>query len=167
MPKKSAGLLLYRYLQDPQGLPLRAGRLQVLLVHPGGPYWAKKDDGAWSIPKGEYGDDEEPLAAAVREFEEEMGSAAAGEFVPLDPVRQPGGKTVVAWAVGADFDPASLRSNTFPMEWPPRSGQTQQFPEIDKAAWFDLETARHKILKGQVPLLDQLLALIGSDDRPS
>jgi len=147
VPKKSAGLLLFRH---------HAGTLEVLLVHPGGPYWANKDDGAWSIPKGEFLDVEDPLAAARREFEEEMGSAAAGEFIPLEPVKQAGGKTVFAWAVRSDFDPATLRSNAFSLEWPPGSGRQREFPEIDRAGWFDVETAKQKILKGQAPLIDQL-----------
>ncbi len=128
----------------------------MLLVHPGGPFWAKKDNGAWSIPKGEFSDAEEPLAAARREFEEEMGRPVEGEFLPLEPIRQAGGKHVLAWAVGADFDTTTLRSNTFSMEWPPRSGWQQQFPEVDKAAWFDLAIAKQKILKGQAGLLDEL-----------
>jgi predicted NUDIX family NTP pyrophosphohydrolase len=132
--------------------------VEVLLVHPGGPYWAKKDDGAWSIPKGEFSDDEEPLAAARREFLEEMGVAPAGEFVPLEPIRQAGGKRVFVWAVESDFDPAALRSNTFSMEWPPRSGRQQLFPEVDRAAWFEIDTATRKILTSQQPLLDQLAA---------
>src|SRR6267154_6898636 len=148
MPKTSAGLLLYR---------LRDGALEVFLVHPGGPFWAKKDDGSWSIPKGEFEDGEEPLAAAKREFEEEMGVPATGEFMPLKPLKQPSGKLVFAWAVRSDFDPSRLKSNMFSMEWPPKSGRQQQFPEVDKAAWFDVETARQKILKGQAPFLDQLL----------
>jgi len=148
MSKKSAGLLLFRET---------AAGLEVLLVHPGGPFWAKKDDGSWSIPKGEFSDDEEPLEAAKREFEEEMGVPATGEFMPLKPLKQPSGKLVFAWAVRSDFDPSSLRSNTFSMEWPPKSGRHQEFPEVDKAAWFDVETARQKILKGQAPFLDQLL----------
>ena len=148
MAKKSAGLLLFR--ESTAGL-------EVLLVHPGGPFWAKKDDGAWSIPKGEFGDDEEPLTAAKREFEEEMGAPPAGEFIPLEPLRQPGGKLVFAWALQADFDTAQLKSNVFSMEWPPKSGRQQEFPEIDRAGWFPMETARVKILKGQAGLLDQLL----------
>jgi predicted NUDIX family NTP pyrophosphohydrolase len=148
MPRTSAGLLLYRH---------HAGRLEVLLVHPGGPFWARKDEGAWSIPKGELAEDEDPLAAAVREVEEETGCVVTGEFRPLDPVRQPGGKTVLAWAVECDFDAATLKSNTFSMEWPPKSGSVRRFPEIDRAAWFDVEDARRKLLRGQVPLLDQLL----------
>ncbi len=148
MSKKSAGLLLFRET---------AAGLEVLLVHPGGPFWAKKDDGSWSIPKGEFEDGEEPLAAAKREFEEEMGVPPAGEFLPLKPLKQPNGKLVFAWALRSDFDPSSLKSNTFSMEWPPKSGRHQEFPEVDKAAWFDVETARRKILKGQTPFLDQLL----------
>ena len=148
MAKKSAGLLLFRE---------SAAGLEVLLVHPGGPFWAKKDDGAWSIPKGEFEDDEEALTAAKREFEEEMGAPPAGEFIPLEPLRQPGGKLVFAWALQADFDTAQLKSNMFSMEWPPKSGRQQEFPEIDRAGWFSMETARMKILKGQAGLLDQLL----------
>jgi predicted NUDIX family NTP pyrophosphohydrolase len=136
----------------------------VLLAHPGGPYWARKDEGAWSIPKGEIVDDEEPLAAARREFEEEMGHPAQGEFLPLDPLKQPSGKLVLAWAVCCDFDPSTLESNTFSMEWPLKSGLQEQFPEIDRAAWFPIDVARQKILKGQAPFLDQLLAVV--QDRP-
>ena len=153
MAKKSAGLLLFRE---------RTAGLDVLLVHPGGPFWAKKDDGAWSIPKGEFGDDEEPLTAAKREFEEEMGVPPVGNFVPLEPIRQPGGKLVFAWALQADFDTSRLKSNIFSMEWPPKSGRQQEFPEIDRAGWFPIETARTKILKGQAGLLDQLLDRRGS-----
>ena len=155
MPVRSAGLLLFRATAPgPPGPP----DVEVLLVHPGGPYWAKKDDGSWSIPKGEFSDDEEPLAAATREFEEELGSAVVGDYIPLEPIRQAGGKQVFAWAVRADFDPSLLKSNTFSTEWPPKSGKQQQFPEIDRAAWFAIEAARRKILKGQAPFLDQLLA---------
>ncbi len=149
MSKKSAGLLLFRE---------KPGNLEVLLVHPGGPFWAKKDDGAWSIPKGEFADGEDPLAAARREFEEELGVAVDGELIPLDAVKQPGGKVVHAWAVRGDFNPSELKSNTFSMEWPPRSGRQREFPEVDRAEWFDVETARTKILKGQAAFLDQLLA---------
>ena len=150
MAKKSAGLLLFRH----------RGSVEVLLAHPGGPFWAKKDDGAWTIPKGELNDDEEPLAAAVRECHEELGVVVAGDFLPLAPIRQPGGKLVLAWAVEADFDPRLLHSNTFEMEWPPRSGKRQAFPEIDRAGWFSPEVARRKILAGQVPLIDELLDLL-------
>jgi len=132
---------------------------EVLLVHPGGPFWAKKDDVAWSIPKGEYSGDEDPLEAARREFEEELGGTVAGEFVALQPVKQKGGKVVRAWAVRGDFDVATLKSNSFSMEWPPKSGKQSEFPEVDRAAWFDLATARKKILESQAPLLDQVAAI--------
>lgn len=148
MPRQSAGLLLFRR---------RAGELEVLLVHPGGPFWAKKDEGAWSIPKGEIDQDEDPLAAAKREVAEELGVAPDGDFMPLAPVRQPGGKIVQAWALEADIDAAAITSNTFQMEWPPRSGRQQAFPEVDRAAWFTISGARSKILRGQLPLLDALV----------
>jgi predicted NUDIX family NTP pyrophosphohydrolase len=151
MAKKSAGLLLYRH---------RAEGLEVLLVHPGGPLWARKDDGAWSIPKGEFEDAEDPLLAGKREFEEETGARPNGEFIPLEPLKQPGGKLVYAWAVGADFDPATLQSNTFSMEWPPRSGRHSDFPEVDRAAWFGMDEARRKILRGQAGFLDQVIRLV-------
>ena len=125
-------------------------------MHPGGPFWARKDAGAWSIPKGECGDAEDPLDTARREVAEELGAAPDGPPVPLAPVRQAGGKLVLAWAVETDFDVTTLRSNTFSMEWPPRSGRQQSFPEVDRAAWFGLAEARSKLLAGQVPLLDQL-----------
>ena len=149
--KQSAGVLLFR----------RVGQeIEVLLAHPGGPFWKNKDDGAWSIPKGEYADNEDPLAAAKREFAEETGLTVAGDFIPLGEVRQPGGKVVTAWAVegdfGTSFDAEHLRSNTFSMPWPPRSGKLQEFPEIDRAEWFPLEVARRKILKGQAEFLDRL-----------
>lgn len=145
--KRSAGVLAWRR---------RAGALEVFLVHPGGPFWAKKDEGAWSIPKGELAEGEEPLAAARREFLEETGLALVGDFRALPPVRQAGGKTVLAFAVEADLDPDAIRSNLFSMEWPPRSGRQAQFPEVDRAAWFTLEQARVKLLAGQRPLLDAL-----------
>jgi predicted NUDIX family NTP pyrophosphohydrolase len=145
--RRSAGLLLYRR---------PAGRLEVLLVHPGGPFWQKKDLGAWSIPKGELADGEDALAAARREFREETGREVAGPFVPLTPVKQPGGKIVHAWAVEGDFDPRALTSNTFSLEWPPRSGRHREFPEVDRAAWFDLDEAKRRINRGQAPLLDEL-----------
>jgi len=154
MPKQSAGLLLYR--RD-------RGMLEVLLVHPGGPFWKNKDAGAWSIPKGEHATAEDPLAAARREFQEETGIAAEGDFVPLTEVRQPGGKLVRAWALEAAFDAAGMRSNTFEMEWPPKSGRRQTFPEVDRAEWFSIEEARGKIVKGQLRLLDELGACL----RPS
>lgn len=147
--KQSAGLLIHRE---------RAGKVEVFLVHPGGPFWAKKDDGAWSIPKGEFVAGEDPLAVARRELHEETGLEVDGEFVKLETIRQAGGKLVTAFAVRADFDVGEIRSNTFEMEWPPRSGRRQQFPEVDRAAWFTLEEARVKILKSQVALLDQLAA---------
>jgi predicted NUDIX family NTP pyrophosphohydrolase len=147
MPKKtSAGILLYRHRDE----------LEVFLVHPGGPFWAKKDLGAWSLPKGETGEGEDLLEAAVREFTEETGFPIAGKFRALQPLRQPGGKTVFAWAVEGDCDPAQLRSNLFSMEWPPKSGKRQEFPEVDRAAWFRIGEARRRILKGQAPFLDQL-----------
>jgi predicted NUDIX family NTP pyrophosphohydrolase len=145
--RKSAGLLLFR--RTPAGV-------EVLLVHPGGPLWAKKDEGAWSIPKGEIDADEAPLAAARREFEEELGSPVSGEFIALAPIRQASGKVVHAWAVEADFDPATFTSGMFSMEWPPRSGQQQEFPEVDRAEWFSIDNARRKINKAQIELLDQL-----------
>ena len=138
-----------------------SGDLEVLLVHPGGPFWANKDDGAWSIPKGEFDDDEDPLDAARREFEEETGSAPSGDVIPLEPLRQSSGKVVYAWAVRGDFDPSTLKSNTFSMEWPPKSGRQQDFPEVDRAAWFAIEAAERKILKGQAALLRQLREKLG------
>lgn len=150
MIRTSAGLLLFR----------RAARgIEVLLVHPGGPYWAGKDEGAWSIPKGEFGPDEEPLAAARREFEEETGFAVSGEFLPLQPVHTASGKLIHAWALEAELDATQIRSNTFALEWPPRSGRMVDFPEVDRAGWFALNEAGVKINKGQLPLLDQLRAL--------
>jgi predicted NUDIX family NTP pyrophosphohydrolase len=149
MPKRSAGLLMYRR---------NGGELQLLLVHPGGPFWARKDAGSWSIPKGEYADGEEPLAAARREFEEELGCAPQGEAWPLGEIVQPGRKVVTAWAVEGDFDVGTLRSNTFELEWPPKSGRKQSFPEVDRAQWFTAEEAQQRILAGQRPLIAALLA---------
>ena len=137
----------------------RRDRLEVLLVHPGGPLWAKKDEGAWSIPKGEIDAGEDPLAAARREFEEELGTEVSGEFIALRPIRQASGKLVYAWAVESDFDVATLMSGTFSMEWPPRSGRMQDFPEVDRAEWFTIDDARRKINQAQVALLDQLNSL--------
>lgn len=147
MPKISAGLIMHR-----QGL---AG-LEVLLVHPGGPFWRNKDDGAWSIPKGEVGPGEDLLDTARREFREELGLAADGPFLPLAPVKQKGAKIVHAWAFPGNCDPSQIRSNTFTVEWPPRSGKLQQFPEVDQAAFFDLATARRKINPAQIAFLDEL-----------
>jgi len=158
MSKRSAGLLMYRR---------RNGLLEVFLVHPGGPFWAKKDLGAWSIPKGEYADLEEPLAAAKREFEEETGIRPEGHFVPLKTIKQPGGKTVLTWAFEGDGDAAAIKSNTFSMEWPPHSGRQQDFPEVDRAGWFNIETAKQKILKGQSPILDELEQLLLRVEYPS
>ena len=147
--KRSAGILLHRN---------RNGAREVLLVHPGGPFWAKKDAGAWSIPKGEYEDGEEARACALREFSEELGAPPPdGELVDLGEVRQKAGKVVTAWALEGDADADQIRSNTFTMEWPPRSGQTKEFPEIDRAQWFGLDEARTRILPAQAPLLDRLV----------
>ncbi len=154
MPKRSAGLLLYRLSDDGAA---------VLLVHPGGPFWAKKDLGAWSIPKGEYAAGENPLAVARREFEEETGAHPAGGFRPLGEVTQPRRKLVSAWAVAGDFDPATLVSNTFELEWPPRSGRKARFPEVDRAQWFSLDEAREKILTGQRGFIDRLRELLAAD----
>lgn len=134
----------------------------MLLAHPGGPLWAKKDLGAWTIPKGQFGSDESALDAAKREFEEEMGSKAHGEFVELGSIRQASGKIVHAFTAESDFDVSTVKSNLFSLEWPPRSGKRGQFPEVDRAQWFSIEEARQKILKGQEPFLDRLLALLGS-----
>jgi predicted NUDIX family NTP pyrophosphohydrolase len=134
--------------------------MDVLLVHPGGPIWAKRDAGAWSIPKGEPEAGEDPLTAARREFAEELGRSVDGTFIALTRVRQPGGKVVHAWALESDFDASSISSNTFSMEWPPRSGRLQAFPEIDRVEWFPLDVARQKILAGQAPLLDELMRLV-------
>lgn len=149
MPKHSAGILLFRRT---------ASGAQVLLAHPGGPFFARKDAGAWSIPKGEIEEGEDPLAAALREFTEETGFTVTGTPVALEPVRQAGGKLVHAWAVEQDLDPPGFTSVTFSMEWPPRSGKKQDVPEIDRLEWFTLDSARAKILAGQSPLLDQLAA---------
>lgn len=152
MPKVSAGILLYR--RGPSGL-------EVLLVHPGGPYWARKDLGAWSMPKGLVDPGEDELAAARREFSEETGAVAAGPALDLGSFRQPGGKGIRAFAVEGDFDPAALRSNSFAMEWPPRSGKQASFPEADRAAWFAPDEARRRVTKGQIPAIDALIARLG------
>lgn len=155
MTKRSAGILLFR--RKPSGP-------EVFLIHPGGPFWAKKD--SWSIPKGEYHDGEPPLEAARREFQEETGSSLAADlpddrFIPLDIIHQPAGKEVTAWAVEGDFDAATLVSNTCLVEWPPRTGRQIEIPEADRGAWFDLATARKKIFRGQESFLDRLLAALG------
>lgn len=153
--KQSAGILLYRFV---------GAEPELLLVHPGGPFWAKKDLGAWSIPKGEYGDGEDARQCALRELGEELGAAPALEvdaLVDLGSVKQKGGKVVRAWAAEAEFDPAALRSNTFTMEWPPRSGAEREFPEVDRAEWFGPSEARRKIIEAQATFVDRLLACIG------
>ena len=147
MDKKSAGLLMYRRRQS---------GLEVFLVHPGGPFWARRDEGAWSIPKGEYASGEDPLDTARREFQEETGFEGEGDFIPLTPRKQPSGKVISAWALEGDCDASLIKSNTFSMEWPPRSGRQQEFPEVDRAGWFTVPAAKEKILKGQVPFLNEL-----------
>jgi predicted NUDIX family NTP pyrophosphohydrolase len=153
MPKRSAGLLVYRQVDDEP---------EVLLVHPGGPFWAKKDEGAWSLPKGEHEPDEDPLEVAIREFSEELGHEPPDASSPmfLGELPQPSGKRVSAWALPGDLDVAEIESNTFTMEWPPRSGRTGEFAEVDRAGWFDLETARRKLLRGQVGFIDRLAQLL-------
>jgi predicted NUDIX family NTP pyrophosphohydrolase len=140
----------------------RGAGVEVFLVHPGGPFWVKKDEGSWSIPKGEYEEGEESLDVARREFLEETGFEVNGDFVEVGQIKQAGGKVVTAWAVEGDFDSGSLKSNAFEMEWPPRSGRMQKFPEVDRGEWFSVDAARVKILKSQEPLLDMLLAGLGS-----
>jgi predicted NUDIX family NTP pyrophosphohydrolase len=151
MSKQSAGLLMYRRGHQ---------QFEVFLVHPGGPFWAKKDLGAWSIPKGGYGDEEQPREAAKREFREETGFTAEGDFLDLGEVQQSGGKRVVAWAFQGDCDPAALTSNLCHVEWPPRSGRKIEIPEVDRGAWFSLNEARKRILKSQEPFLDRLALLL-------
>jgi predicted NUDIX family NTP pyrophosphohydrolase len=155
MPKLSAGLLMYRH---------KNGALEVFLVHPGGPFWARKDTGAWSIPKGEYAEGEPPLEAAKREFHEETGFEPAGNFVELGTAKQGSGKLVSAWAVEGDCDPTKLASNTCSIEWPPRSGRTMDIPEVDRGDWFGIEAAREKILKGQVTFLDLLIQRVSPEN---
>ena len=153
MAKASAALLVYRTAPG--------GSIEVLLVHPGGPFWAKKDAGTWSLPKGEYEPAEEALAAAVREFREEVGvDPPPGQRIGLGELRQPGGKRVTAWAIGGDIDLGSFNSNTFEMEWPRGSGRLVRFPEVDRAAWFSLHSARSKLLRGQAPFVDRLLEIL-------
>ena len=146
--KKSAGILVYR---------IRNNSLQVFLVHPGGPFWKNKDAGTWSIPKGEFMDDEDPLEAAKREFAEETGLECHGDFIELDPVKQKSGKLVFAWAIEREIDPAIVRSNIFKLEWPPKSGKMQDFPEVDKGAWFDVIEAKQRIISAQEGFIDQLV----------
>jgi predicted NUDIX family NTP pyrophosphohydrolase len=160
MPKLSAGLLLYRKASD---------GVEVLLVHPGGPFWAKRDDGAWSLPKGEHRAEEDPLAAAIREFREELGVEPPGDAPPvfLGELRQSSGKRVKAFALEGDVDVRTIQSNTFAIEWPPGSGATREFPEVDRAGWFDLEAARRKLIPGQVGFLDRLSELLDEGTRSS
>jgi len=148
MSKKSTGILLYRTSNKV---------LEVFLVHPGGPFWKNKDEGAWSIPKGEFDDDENPLNAAIREMKEETGVVLKGDFIELTPIKQKSGKLVYAFAKEHDLDPSHVKSNEFEMEWPPKSGKKKMFPEIDKAEWFDIKTAREKIITAQSALIDELM----------
>lgn len=154
MPKQSAGILMYRR---------RDHGLEVLLVHPGGPFWAKKDLGAWSIPKGEYSDTEDPLTVAMREFEEETGLRPRGDFRPLGALAQPSRKVVTAWALEGDFDVGALKSNTFELAWPPKSGRKATFPEVDRAEWFSPDEAGRKILPGQGEFIVRLMAISNED----
>lgn len=155
MAKTSAGLILYR---------MQSGKLEVLLVHPGGPFWSKKDEGAWFVPKGELNVGEEPLAGAKREFEEETGLKPEGEFLALGSVKQKSGKTIVAWAFEGDCDPSSIKSNTFTIEWPPKSGRRQEFPEIDRAGFFTVPQAKAKMHPVEYPLVLRLHELLGDAD---
>jgi predicted NUDIX family NTP pyrophosphohydrolase len=155
MARNSAGILMYRR---------RQGIVEVLLAHPGGPFWAKKDLGAWSIPKGEFEPDEVPLDAAKREFEEETSLSVTGEFIPLTPIKQSGGKIVHIWAVEGDCDASAIKSNTFMIEWPPRSGRQQAFPEIDRAEWFSLDDAKEKVTKGQRGFIEELRQLLREEN---
>lgn len=153
MSQHSAGIMLYHYREDEP---------YVLLVHPGGPFWVKKDTGAWSIPKGLFNQDEEPLGAARREFKEETGYDVDGNFIELGEIKQPSGKIIHAWALEGDIDASRIASNTFTLEWPPHSGISREFPEIDRGEWFDIQTARKKINTGQARFLDKLLAVLSS-----
>jgi predicted NUDIX family NTP pyrophosphohydrolase len=155
MPLHSAGILVFRR---------RSPGIEVFLAHPGGPFWARKDEHAWSIPKGLYEPDEDPLDAAKREFEEETGMTIDGRFIPLGEFKQPAGKLIKAYAIEADVDEARITSNSFEMEWPPKSGRRQSFPEIDRAQWFDLGTAARKMHKGQIPILQALAKELGIVD---
>ncbi len=156
MARNSAGILLYR---------IKNGKLQVMLVHPGGPFWAKKDKGVWSVPKGEFNPNESAREAACREFREETGNEVSGDFMDLSPVKLKSGKIIYAFALEHDLDTSSIVSNTFEMEWPPKSGKTQEFPEVDKGAWFEPDVAREKINPGQVPFIDELEKKLGTDHR--
>jgi predicted NUDIX family NTP pyrophosphohydrolase len=151
MSKHSAGILLFRFRNE---------KLEVMLVHPGGPFWAKKDNGAWSIPKGLFEESEKPMDAAKREFKEETGFEVDGEFIELGELQQPSKKIVHAWAIEKDLDKTKIMSNTFTLEWPKNSGRVQEYPEIDKAGWFDIEQAKEKILKGQIGFIDKLVEII-------
>ncbi|HET8746297.1 MAG TPA: NUDIX domain-containing protein [Ramlibacter sp.] len=159
---RSAGLLMFRR---------RGAAVEVLLAHPGGPFWARRDEAAWTLPKGEIGPDEDPLAAAQREFLEETGFASNPPFLPLGELRQKSGKRITAWAFEGDADPARLVSNLFEVEWPPRSGRLQSFPEVDRVRWCSVEEARRKLIAGQVPFVDALLRTLGAecaaDERPA
>jgi len=156
MSKKSSGILLYR---------IRNKNLEVLLVHPGGPFWKNKDEGAWSIPKGEFDENEEPLDAAIREMKEETGVILKGDLIELTPVKQKSGKLVYAWAKEHDIDPAEIKSNEFEMEWPPKSGKKKMFPEIDKAEWFTIKTAKEKIIAAQWLLIEELTKKMNWPDK--
>ena len=158
MGKQSAGILMFRRTADV---------VEVFLVHPGGPFWAGKDLASWSIPKGEFGPDEDPLDAAKREFQEETSCQTVGTLTPLGSLKQPSGKVIHAWAMEGNIDASAVHSNTFTMEWPPKSGKMQTFPEIDRAAWFDADTARAKLHKGLIPFIDKLLSWLGVESRPS
>ncbi len=155
MPRKSAGILVYKKFKE---------EFVVLLVHPGGPFWSKKDLNSWSVPKGEFDEDEEPFDAARREFKEETGFLPDGEFIRLDPVKQAGGKMVHAWAVEGDIDVSNIKSNLFKMEWPPKSGKFKEFPEIDRAEWFPIDVAKTKIIKGQIPILENLERILKANE---
>ena len=154
--KRSAALLVYRWHDD---------GLQVFLVHPGGPFWARKDLGAWSIPKGEFDEDEDGLTAARREFFEEVGQRIEGQCIALVPVKQRGGKVVHTWATEGEVDENAVKSNEFEMEWPPRSGRKARFPEVDRGQWFGVAEARKRLIGGQIPILDELVAKVGADTK--
>ena len=158
MAKKSGGILLFK---------TSGAKLLVFLAHPGGPFWAKKDEGSWSIPKGEFSDDEDGLTAARREFSEEIGQNMEGKFIELTPCRQPSRKIIHAWAVEGDIDESSVKSNEFEMEWPPKSGKKQSFPEVDRGAWFPVEEAKKRIQSGQLPILEELMRVLGIKDDAS